>query len=70
VLILDYEAENSTDLNELDVGEPLVVSVSQRSGELKLYNVVYCNVKPRLKSGIFQCISWLNGSVLFFGVKI
>ncbi len=24
-----------------------------------------CNFKPRLKSGIFECISWLNGS--FFG---
>ncbi len=24
------------------------------------------NLKPRLKSGIFKCISWLNGSFFFF----
>jgi hypothetical protein len=44
-----------------------VVSISQRSEELRLYNLVK-NLKisnPRLKSGIFKCISWLNDS--FFG---
>jgi hypothetical protein len=44
-----------------------VVSNSQRSEELRLYNLglEFDNFKPRLKSGIFKCISWLNGS--FFG---
>jgi hypothetical protein len=28
-------------LNELDVRKPLVVSISQRSEELRLYNLVY-----------------------------
>jgi hypothetical protein len=30
----------STNLNELDVRKPLVVSLSQRSEELRLYNLV------------------------------
>jgi hypothetical protein len=30
----------STYLNELDVRKPLVVSISQRSEELRLYNLV------------------------------
>jgi hypothetical protein len=39
-LILEVEAEESTYLNELDVKEPLVAYISQRSEELRLYNVV------------------------------
>jgi electron transfer flavoprotein alpha/beta subunit len=39
-LILEQEAEKSTYLNELDAREPLVVSISQRSEELRLYNLV------------------------------
>jgi hypothetical protein len=39
-LILEKEAEISTYLNELDVRKPLVVSISQRSEELRLYNLV------------------------------
>jgi hypothetical protein len=39
-LILEKEAENSTYLNELDVRKPLVVFISQRSEELRLYNPV------------------------------
>jgi hypothetical protein len=52
---------------ELDVRKPLVVSIS-KSQELRLYNLVlgFDNSKPRLKSGIFKCISSLNCS--FFGV--
>ncbi len=38
--ILDYETEKSTYLNELDVRKPLVVSISQGSEELRLYNLV------------------------------
>jgi hypothetical protein len=38
--ILLYKAEKSTYLNELDVRKPLVVSVSQRNEELRLYNLV------------------------------
>jgi hypothetical protein len=40
VLILEYEAEKSTNLNELEIRKPLVVSISQRSEELRLYNLV------------------------------
>jgi hypothetical protein len=40
VLILEKEAEKSTYLSELDVRKPLVVSISQRSEELRLYNRV------------------------------
>jgi hypothetical protein len=39
-LILEEEAEESIYLNELDVRKPLVVSISQRSDELRLYNLV------------------------------
>jgi hypothetical protein len=54
-------------LNELVVRKPLVVSISQRSEELRLYNLILNLTisNPRLESGIFKCISWLNGS--FFG---
>jgi hypothetical protein len=38
--MLDSEAEKRTYLNELDVRKPSVVSISQRSEELWLYNVV------------------------------
>jgi hypothetical protein len=39
-LILEEEAGKITCLNELDVRRPLVVSISQRSEELRLYNLV------------------------------
>jgi hypothetical protein len=39
-LILEQEAEKSAYLNELDVRKSLVVSISQRSEELRLYNLV------------------------------
>jgi hypothetical protein len=40
-LILEKEAERkSTYPNELDVRKPLVVSISQRSEGLRLYNLV------------------------------
>jgi hypothetical protein len=40
-LILQQEAEKSTYLNELNVKKkPLVVSISQRSEELRLYILV------------------------------
>jgi hypothetical protein len=37
-LILKWEAEKSTYHNEFDVRKPLVVSTSERSEELRLYN--------------------------------
>jgi hypothetical protein len=42
-----------------------VVSISKRIEELRLHNLVLnlTYFKPRLESGIFKCISWLNGSV-------
>ncbi len=39
-LILEIKAEKRSCLNELDVRKPLVVSISQRSDKLRLYNVV------------------------------
>jgi hypothetical protein len=39
-LILEQDAEESFYLNELDVRKPLVVSISQRSEELRFYNLV------------------------------
>jgi hypothetical protein len=39
-LSLEEEAEKSIYLIQLDVRKPLVVSVSQRSEELRLYNLV------------------------------
>jgi hypothetical protein len=36
----EREAEISTDLIELNVRKPLVVFISQRSNELRLYNLV------------------------------
>jgi hypothetical protein len=39
-LILGYEPENYTYLNELDILIPLVVSISQKSEELWLKNLV------------------------------
>jgi hypothetical protein len=48
-----------------------VVSISQRSEELRLYNagLKFDDFKPWLKSGIFKCISWLN-SLFLWGVMI
>jgi hypothetical protein len=54
-LILEKEAEKMTYLNELDVRKRLVVSIAQRSEELRL-----CQIPPR-ERGIFKYISWLNG---------
>jgi electron transfer flavoprotein alpha/beta subunit len=39
-LILEKETEKHINLIELDVRKPLVVSISQRSKELRLYNLV------------------------------
>jgi hypothetical protein len=39
-LIQEYEAEKITYMNELLVRKPLVISISQRSEELRLYNLV------------------------------
>jgi hypothetical protein len=39
-LILEWEAEKSTYLNELNVRKPMVVSISHRSEELRLYILV------------------------------
>jgi hypothetical protein len=39
-LILEWEAEENTHLNRLDVRKPLVVSISRRSEKLRLYNLV------------------------------
>jgi hypothetical protein len=41
-----------------------MVSISQRSEELRLYNLVkeFDNFKPQLESNIFKCFSSLNGS--------
>jgi hypothetical protein len=39
-LILEEEAEKCTYLIELDVKKPSVVSISQRSEELRLHNLV------------------------------
>jgi hypothetical protein len=37
---LEKEAEKSTRLKELGVRKPLVESISQRSEELRIYNVI------------------------------
>jgi hypothetical protein len=39
-LNLEREAEKCTYLIELDVRKPLMVSISQKSEELRVYNVV------------------------------
>jgi hypothetical protein len=39
-LILAKESEKSTSLDELDVRKPQGASISQRSGELRVYNMV------------------------------
>jgi hypothetical protein len=47
-------------LNELDgVRKPLVVSISERGEELRLYNLVHNFTLSNhdLKAGIFKCIS-------------
>jgi hypothetical protein len=51
-LILKQEAEKSTQPYELNVGKPLVVSISQRSEYLRLCTtwVEFDNFKPRLKA--------------------
>jgi hypothetical protein len=51
-------------LNEFNVRKALGISISQRIEE-PTYGLDFDNFKPRLQSGIFECISWLNGS--FFG---
>jgi hypothetical protein len=62
-LILEQEAEKRTYLNELNVRKPLVVSTSQKREKLRLQlGFEFDNLEPRLKSGIFKCISWLNAN--------
>jgi hypothetical protein len=63
---LDYGQEDQN-VQIFDVRKPGVESSPQRSEELRLYNLglEFDNSKPRLKSGIFKCISWLDG--FFFG---
>jgi hypothetical protein len=39
-LILEEEAEKSTYVNELDVRKSLIVSISHRSEDLRLYKAV------------------------------
>jgi hypothetical protein len=58
-LIHEYEAEKSSWLNELDVRKPFEESITQRSEDLRLYNVVpvFDDFKPLLNSGIFKCTS-------------
>ncbi len=51
--------------NQRDVREPLAVSISQRSQDLRLYNLVldFDNVnplQPRLQSCTFKCVFWLH----------
>jgi hypothetical protein len=60
-------SRKSAYLNELDVRKPLIVPIPHRSEELRLYKPVLerASSKPRLKSGIFKCISWLKCS--YFG---
>jgi hypothetical protein len=43
----------------------LVVSISQKSEELRLYNPVYDFdiPKPQILSVVFKCLFWLNGSM-------
>jgi hypothetical protein len=63
---MELKLKKSTHPYELDVRKPLVVSISQRSQELRLQpGLEFDNIKPRLKSGIFKCICWLNGSFFF-----
>jgi hypothetical protein len=62
-LILDNKLKN-IDLIELNVRKPLVVSISEkkRRAETLQPGLEFGNLKSRLKSGIFKCISRLNGS--------
>ncbi len=55
-LILEWEAERCTNLKELNVRKPLVVSISQRSEELKTLqpSLEFDNFKPRHKISIFN----------------
>jgi hypothetical protein len=67
-LILKKEAEKiPLFIFQLHVRNPLVVSNSQRNEEQRLTtgSEKNENLEPMLNSGIFKCISWLNGS--FFG---
>jgi hypothetical protein len=65
-LILEKEAGKSTYLYELNVRKLLVVSISQRSKELRLQPALEFEIfKPWLESIFFKCISWLNGSFLW-----
>jgi hypothetical protein len=68
--ILEIEAEKRTHLIELDVRKPLVVSISQRSEELILYNVVqYLTISnPGLKTVSTNASP--GSTVCFLGVII
>jgi hypothetical protein len=39
-IILGYEAEKNIHLNELNIRKPLVVSISQRSEDMRLNNLI------------------------------
>ncbi len=68
ILILTNEARR-TYLNELDARKPLVLSIPQRSKDLRLHNssLDFNDFNPLLKSCIFKCIFWLKGSFFFWG---
>jgi hypothetical protein len=55
-------------MNEHDIREPLVESVfffqKKWRSEALQPGLEFDNCKPRLKGGIFKCISCLNGSFL------
>jgi hypothetical protein len=61
----------SSHLIELDDGKPLMASISEKFEKLGLYiqpRLEFTNIKARLESGIFRCVSLLNGA--FFRVMI
>jgi hypothetical protein len=69
-LFMEKEAEKkNSHLDALHVRQPLVVSISQRSKELRLYNLVenLTISNPRFKSCIFKCLSSLKVSFFFWG---
>jgi hypothetical protein len=65
--IPEQKQKKALHLNELDVRNSLVVSTFiTKNGRVETLQpeLEFVNFKALLKSGIFKCICWLNGSFL------
>jgi hypothetical protein len=61
---LGIKSQKSSYLNQRNVSKPVVVFMSQKREDLRIYNLhrglEIGKSQPRSKVGNFECMSWLN----------